>query len=190
VADGFLVTEQTVKLIQEVVRREMRRPRNTSHGDQVFHDLGATPDRLYAYFETAGLSGMTYSGSDPFPSPGSWSPNYAADKQLYMIDHVGTAPARMDPVPGMVVNVYNISRVTINAPTFIPVSRDKFGSWSVDPTAWFSQQVGTGSAGCGTTVQLPVGMPTCNSDGTLSQTFGYLCARLNTTTGAIDLVIY
>ena len=132
---GYLLSNADREVLRKVVAEVVGATRNAP--DRSRYDLDETPAPEFYICRTP---------KDGIPARSTESPSldddaiYSAECQVYR--HSGADLGILEPVDGLLLNVFNLSDTIIDGETWIVVQRDKFGKWyTLRPPTFPSERV-------------------------------------------------
>lgn len=134
-ANPIFLTPADVATLKGVVERVNRLPGNTTGRPFSEEEQGQAPDVYIAFTPTGGIPGMVIDLNTGTGTPlgtgtefgAGNTPGYA-DCPIYRITETQGIPD-LELVYGLTRRVYNLSRGAIKGSRWLPIMRDKFGSW-------------------------------------------------------------
>lgn len=149
-ANPIALTEQDVRLLQDMLDRERRQRRNTANRPAVDQELGQAPDVYIALTPASGIDARAGNVLG------------FADCAIHRVVH-----PNLTPVGGLTRRVYNLALESLPGNTWIPVTRDKWGAWlagvgavvSAEPDTGTGTEDGNGNGTPGTGTSTGTGIP-------------------------------
>lgn len=152
-----VLSDQDIKTLEGIILKVRNQLGNTVRPRTAPQDfLKQSPEVYIAKTPASGILALDSSvgtGTDPDTTPSI----YSAECDIYRVSQVqGTSTFELSRIVGLNRDVYNLSSTDVPGDAWVPIIRDKFGTWiATAPASSTSVDTGTGDDDTGTGTSSP-----------------------------------